>query len=244
MKNLIAILLLFVAVIITSCSDPGVDVVNDITPVHNWSPEKQAILDSLKNIPIANKQNFLSANWPSLSADLILFLKGRNKIGRTAQVDSIVYKYGDAEGVKVEDASGKIHEGYFKNQLVAFIYISGKQKPLTVLVTCVNGGFQLPEDLQYLKKDTNFEFTIEKNRGIAYYVGSNETAIYLAEFFGRPLYEGKGINKKRLITPAQARQINTNELQITVLVYTGDYFNLNTMEYRPARQPNVRYPVY
>ena len=238
MKNLISILLLFVfvTVIITSCSGPGVDVVNDITPVHNWSPEKQIVLHALKTIPVANRQQLLSANWPSLSADLILFLKGRNKIERTAQIDSIVYKYGDAEGVKAEDAAGKIHEGYFKNQLVAFIYISGKQKPLAVLVSCVNGGFQLPEDLQYVKKDANFEFTIEKNRGIAYYVGSNETAIYIAEFFGRPLYEGKGINKKRLITPVQARQINTYELQVTVLVYPGDYFNLNTMQYVPARR--------
>jgi len=243
-KKIISVIAILATVILISCGDAGVDVVNDITPVHNWSPEKQAILDSLKNIPVTNRQQFLSANWPSLSADLVLFLKGRNKIERTAQIDSIVYKYGDAEGVKAEDASGKVHEGYFKNQLVAFIYIANRQKPLAILVSCVNGGFQLPEDLEYVKRDTKFEFTIEKTRGIAYYVGSNETAIYLAEFFGRPLYEGKGINKKRLITPAQARQINTNELQITVLVYTGDYFNLNTMEYRPARQPNVRYPVY
>lgn len=235
MKRIIFVVLILATVILTSCGDPGVDVVNGVTPVHNWSPEKQAILDSLKNIPVANRQQFLSANWPSLSADLILFLKGRNKLERTAQVDSIVYKYGNASGVKAEDANGKIHEGYFKNQLVAFIYISGKQQPLIVLVTCVNGGFQLPEDLEYVKRDTKFEFTIEKTKGIAYYVGTNETAIYLAEYFHRPLYEGKGINKKRLITPAQARQINTNELQVTVLVYPGDYFNLNTMQYIPAR---------
>jgi len=236
--NLFFYLLTVIAIIsFSGCSnDDGVDVVNDITPVNNWSPAKLAVLDSLKNVPVTNRQNYLQANWPSLSTDLVLFLKNRNKIPSTAAIDSIVYKYGSAKEIKAEDGSGTIHQGYFDNQLVAYVYVKNSKKPLTILVRCTNGMFSLPEDLEYVKTDTNFEFTIEKTKGIAYYVGTNETAINLAEHFGLNLYKGKGINKKRLISPIQARLLNTNEIQLTVLVYTGDYFNLNTMTYRSAKK--------
>jgi len=235
MKSFILLFsLLLIGVINLCCNDYNIDLVNQLEPVHKWSPTQIATIEDLKNVPATERQKYLQENWPSLSSDLVLFLKSRNKIGRGSVVDSIVYKYGSGKRIKSEDASGKIYSGFFNDQLVAFIYTSGKSKPLLVIVACTNGLFRLPEDLQYVGTESNFGFTIEKTRGIAYYVGSDETAINLAELFNRPLYRGKGINPKYRISPAEARGINTDQTQVTVLVYTGDYFNLNNMEYRPA----------
>jgi len=211
-----------------------IDVVNDIEPVNTWATEKSKILDELKDVPIENRQSHLKANWPTLSHDLVLFLKRKGKIDNVALIDSIVYKYGSAKNVTAEDKEGKIHEGVFNNQLVAFMYITGEDenKPMMTLVACTNGMFRLPEDaLSFIDTDREFFFTIEKGQGIASYVSTTQEAIYLAEYFDLQLYKGRKMYNKYKITPDEARQIlrSYKKTQITVNVEAGWVFDLESM---------------
>ncbi|MDQ5950001.1 MAG: hypothetical protein QG563_508, partial [Patescibacteria group bacterium] len=56
------------------------------------------------------------------------------------------------------------------------------------------------------------------------------------EYFGLSLYKGKAMHAKNLISPEVARGLESEveRVQVTVRVYTGDYFNLSDMTYTPA----------
>lgn len=240
MKRQLVLTIMVIITIVTACNKKeNVDLVKGISPVNRWSQDRNEILDSLQSIPQAEQGRFLQANWPTLTSQLTAFLKANKIVKPKQKIDSIGYFYGSVEKVKALDLAGVKHTGYFKNQLVAFVYIHGSKHPFPVLVYCTNGIFGLIGDalkkLHPVMTDTNFEFTIEKGKGIAYYVGSDETAIQIAEMFDLRLFKGKGTNGNT-ISATQARKINTAKKQVTVLVYEGDYFNLSTMEYRPSRK--------
>jgi hypothetical protein len=58
----------------------------------------------------------------------------------------------------------------------------------------------------------------------------------LAERFNLPLYRGKIQTEKNKITPTIARNMESqiDRVQVTVRVFEGDRFDLNTMIYTPG----------
>ena len=210
------------------------DLVNGISAVHPIDSAHMGMLDALKDIPDNQKMAYLDQHWPNLKHDVVLNAVASGYIPQKPNIDSVVFTYGSGRG-KAHNTKKEYVAGKFENQLIANIYMKGSNQPLVFFVRCTNGLVE-PTDvsIKRIGVATNFEFTIEKGKGIATYIGSDDAAISIAEQFNRPLFKGRNTDQKNRITPNEARKLNTNTTPITVLVYPGDYFNLATGTYKPA----------
>lgn len=233
MRNLcILCALLLSALTFNSCKK---DVAKDITPVMEPTHGIQNFLDIMRELPPAHRAEYMRENGQAVNNRLLTYARSQNIIPENARIDSVVYYFGSADA-QATDRTGKIFDGKIVDELVAFIYYNSEKKPQGVIVYCTNGTFELFEkDLMRLT-EMPLEFTIQRGEGINYHVDFL-TSIRLAEYFNLPLFEGKYHPGKKSITPARARELQSdlNEVQVTVLVQPGDHFNLRTMEYTPRK---------
>ena len=151
------------------------------------------------------------------------------------------FHFGSLKDVRAEGGDGQTREGYFKDQVIALVHVRGVNKPLAVIVQCLNGVFQLPENMQragmqHLGNYTPVErFTIGPREGLTHHVDF-PTAINLADRFDLPLYKGREMSTARRITPDQARALEdrTDWVQVTVYVVEGDIFDLRDSTFIPS----------
>jgi hypothetical protein len=211
-----------------------IDVVKDITPRHIWDPHTMGLLDSIKHVPDKDKLAYINKHLPNLTPTICRQIEER--FGKLV-IDSIIYSFGSGKAKGAEDSSGHRFDGVYKDQLVAKIWTKPKTKvgnPIIVLVVCLNGVIEIAGDNRI--GPASSEFVIQKNEGICPHVDF-ATSVWLAEKFNLPLYRGKIHRGGKRITPNQARRINTQHNQVSVLVYTGDRFILfgPDARYIPAR---------
>lgn len=226
-----------------SCSktQQTTDVVHGLPPVSDAFERIEETNRAMATMNPEQRRAYLHQHWPNLEEGIVYFLRQRGRINSSETVSRVDFRYGSLDSVRAEGGDGEIKTGYFNNQLVALVYVNGRGEALAVIVRCLNGMFAEPEDFQSLPQlvsNTPVErFTIGPREGLVDHVPF-PVAIDLAERHNLPLYRGHRINRRRLITPAQARQMEprTDVVQVTVRVYTGDQFDLVNNTYTPARQ--------
>lgn len=216
----------------------AVDVVHDISPVSRDMRDIRATLDTLTALPAEQREAALRRDWPNLEKDIVCFLRLRGKLPEGMPVEKVEFFFGSLDRVSAADGDGNVMRGYFRNQLVAKVYVPGRD-PESVIVQCLNGLFALERDWKTLQTLGTYQpiqkFTIAKGEGLVHHVGFT-TAVALAERFNLPLYQGQDMGKSNLITPAQARslQSQTDRIQVTTRVFEGDVFDLVSMKYTPS----------
>lgn len=240
MYHRVFVIVLVVVVLLTSIAcgkkPAGVDLARGITPVSTQFAGIRTTLEQLAALPPAQRQEVLRREYPHLETDLVYFLRRNNKLSANQRVESVEFLLGSASGIKAEDRHGVVHEGYIKDQLLAKVKVVGVNKPITVIVECLNGTFDLPGGLQSLGRYTPEEqFVIGPREGLIHHVDFR-TAIDLAERFNLPLYRTQNMDSRNRITPAIARSMesNTDRIQVTVQVYEGDRFDLVNMRFTPS----------
>lgn len=198
------------------------------------TPSFQAALQTLKSLPSKQRSAFLDKNFPSLHEDVVYYLRDRGKLTASDRILRVQFLFGSVENAKAEDGDGNINEGKFEDQLIARISVTGKDKSLDVIVFCLNGTFELPEDLQVLgSRVPEQQFIIAAGEGLTSHVAM-PTAVDLAKRFNLPMYRGKKIAEQFRITPEEAQQIDTDKTQVTVYVVEGDQFDLINMTFQPS----------
>jgi len=209
-----------------------IDIVNDITPAHTWDQDHYVTLDTLAKIPDGQKMAFIKEHWPTLANDVVANVRGY--LPKNSVVDSVIFLYGSGKA-SANDKRLEIFKGKFNNQLIAAIYLKGdKKSPYLFFVRCLN-GMSDPVDVTLNRVgvlNPDFEFYITAEQGLCHHV-DYKTAISLAKHFKLKLYRGKVLTPKNRISYKQAEKMSrrTDHTQVTVLVYTGDYFNLRDMTY-------------
>lgn len=194
-------------------------------------------LEQLAALPADQRSAALKKAYPKLEGTVVYFLRDRGKLSEQDHVQKVEFLFGNLDSVKAEDGDGKNNEGYFKNQLVARVYVEERPGPVDVIVQCLNGMVALPEDMNKLQSLDTYvpeeQFVIGPREGLTRHVDLI-TSIALAERFHLPLYSGKEQTKANLITAEQARAINTDLTQVTVGVVEGDKFDLRFMTFTPS----------
>jgi len=237
-RNLFLISALLLAVFAVGCKKT--DVVGGRTPVSNSMADMQGTLDALAKLPAAQRAAYMQQHHPDLAQRVVYFLRQRGKIQSGAEVQGVDFFFGSLSKVKAEDGTGQIVQGYFKDQLVARVRVAGLKDPIAVIVRCLNGTFELPEDLARAgmapmgTQRLNERFTIGKGDNLVSHVGYR-TAIDLAEKHNLQLVRGKGAQRQK-IGPAEARRLEseTDRIQVSATVFEGDQFDLVAGTYTPA----------
>lgn len=209
----------------------------DITPVQPIDSSHSWIIDMLKDVPVAERMDFIDKHWPNLKNDVLVFVKNSGYIPQDAKVDSIIFSYGNGKGTSNDKYMQKF-KGKFENELIAGIYIDGSRIPLAFFVKCTNGLSEVVEtDALPIGTKTDFVFTIQKGEGICNYVGY-QTAIMLARNFNLIVFIKR--DKSQNISYDQAFNLKneTDRIQVTVQVYPGDVFDLENMTYN-GQKPKV-----
>jgi len=224
----------------TQSVNRGVDVVRGIAPISDALAYVAEATDSMATMTMEERGKYLEANHPNLEIGLVYYLRQRNKITSEQEVRRVKFYYGSADDVLAESGDGNQYKGYFENKLVAVVYVSGQEKPWAVIIECLNGTFMLVEDiesrLQLVGDHAPREhFVIGPNEGLVHHV-PYRTAIDLAEEHDLVLYRGKKLLRSNIITPDEARALEseTGSIQITVYVVEGDEFNLQIHQFTPS----------
>lgn len=238
-NRIVALFTLSLAIGLIACGGPEkkIDVVNGIEPVSTAFGDIHGFAREIAALPEADRKAFLERSKPHLATAIAYYLKAERVIRATDKVERIQYFFGTLDHVEALDKQGKKHKGYFKDQLVARVSVEGRKEPIDVLVQCLNGWVELPGNVKRLQDlgtyDVATRFTIQEGEGLTRHV-DYDMAIDLAERFNLDLYRGQTMIPRREITAERARRINTDEVQVTVRVYEGDVFDLNTMTYTPS----------
>ncbi len=238
MRKLFLLLVLLLAMIASGCKKT--DVVGGRSPVSNSMADVQATLDELAKMPAEQRAMYMQQRHPDLAQRIVYYLRQRGKIQAGAEVQGVDFFFGSLNRVKAEDGAGQIVQGYFKNQLVARVRVAGLKNPIAVIVRCLNGTFELPEDLARAgmtpmgTQRPEERFTIGKNDNLVNHVGYR-TAIDLAERHRLAVVRGKGKDRKNIDTmTARSLENRTDWIQVAVMVYEGDRFDLVAGTYTPA----------
>ena len=224
-----------------------IDVVNGRSPVSTALADIQPTLDALAKMPAHQRADYLQQRHPDLAQRVVYYLRQRGKIQSGREVQGVGFHFGSLNKVKAEDGNGQVVQGYFKDQLVARVRVAGQGKPIDVIVRCLNGTFELPEDLARAgmapvgTQQPDERFTIGRSDNLVRHVGYR-TAIDLAERYNLELVRGKGKARQK-ISPAEARRLEseTDRVQVAATVYEGDRFDLVAGTYTPA--PKQAKPV-
>lgn len=243
MRKLFWLLLLVLAVFAAGCKKT--DVVGGRTPVSNSMADTQGTLEALAKMPAAQRAGYLQQRHPDLAQRLVYFLRQRGKIQAGAEVSGVEFFFGSLNRVKAEDGTGQVVRGFFKNQLLARVRVAGLKDPIAVIVRCLNGTFELPEDLVRAgmtlvgTQRPDERFTIGKNDNLVNHVGY-KTAIDLAERHRLAVVRGKGKDREDIdTTTARSLENRTDWIQVAVMVYEGDRFDLLAGTYTPAPKKQV-----
>jgi len=208
---------------------PPVNVVTDIQPVRAATPAQIGVLDRLRGLSAAEQDVLLKQEWPNLSTTVVGWLRrdGRIKRGEKVEKVELFYGSGEADG---EDRDGTIHSGNFKDELLANIVITGREKPMLIAIRCMNGMYDVVSgDIHPVGSEQTLVFVIQQGESLVNHVPF-ETAIHLATTFNLPIHRDRG-TKMRQISAEEALQTDTNRHQVRVLVYEGDTFDLGAMTY-------------
>lgn len=216
---------------LSSCNNAKaekIDVARGIAPMVTPSAQVVSFIDEFRQTEPSRQAVLLTSN-PWLNQRLIMYARENKYLTPGANIDSVVYHYGSSKA-QAADKTGKIFKGQITNELVGFIYVKGKKDPVGVIVYCTNGTFGALSDNLRRVGTLPGSFTILKGQGINHHV-DYQTAIMLAEHFNLPLYRGKNQTDANRITPTVAKNMEseTDRTQVTVKVFPGDNFNLNTM---------------
>ncbi len=227
--------MVILAMLLTGCGK-GTDVVTGHLPV---SAALAQVREAIVPLPPAKRAAYMQQHFPDLGQQLVWFLREHNTLPNGATVQNVEFFAGSLEKVKAEDGNGVTNEGFFENQLVARVHIVGQQKPVDVIVSCLNGAFNLPGNLVQagmtpLGTQTPVErFTIANGEGIVPHVGYI-TAVELARKHHIMLYRGKKQDPVHIISYDEALKADTDQTQITAGVKPGDKFDLIAGAYTPA----------
>lgn len=197
--------------------------------------------DTLANMSSPEERNeYLARNHPTLSNDVVYWLRDRESLTRDKEVASVEFRYGSLDNVSAESGEGNVRNGHFRNELIAIVKTTDGER-LPVIVVCMNGLFAEPDQMMALESLANHtpleEFAISRGEGLTHHVGYL-TAIDIAERHQLPIYQGRSMTPRNLITYDQARAMEnrTDYLQVTVYVEPGDYFDLRNRRYIPGRR--------
>lgn len=219
----------------------NIDLVAGIPPVSTAYASIAEFLPELEDLTSQQILERIATEYPHLDEGVVYYLREKGKIPTGAAVSRVEFRYGSLDGVRAESADGTVHDGYFHNQLLASVWTSASPDPLTVIVTCLNGTFMLPGQLDstlFVSIEVPTErFVIGRGEGLIHHVDFDH-AIDLAQRFNLPLFRGREIGREHAITPDQARALEgeTDRVQITVMVFEGDQFDLAQGSYTPARR--------
>lgn len=232
---------LFALIILIGCGGKeNVDVVGGVRPISNALFNIHTWVKDMAGMPAAERQEYLRRAAPHLEESVPYFLRGVGKMSATDQVERVQFFFGTLENIDAEEFGGKKRHGYAKDQLVARVFIKDRKEPIDVLVQCLNGVFALtPGDVGKLQDLGTYpvakRFTIGKGEGLINHVDF-PVAMDLSERFHLQLFETKRIKAGNEISVEKARTLEdkTGEVQVTVLVYEGDTFDLGTMQFTPS----------
>lgn len=232
MKTKLSLVIVFIFFLF-SCKKDGVDLAKDIDPRIPPTNEVVNILSQIQNASSDEERGDIISDNEWLTMRMISYARELNQIPKNSKIDSVVYYFGSSNA-QAEDKTTKLFKGKIIEETVGFIYYDGKKDPVLIIVYCQNGTFGVIEGLRRIRT-SDLEFVIKKGEGINHHV-DYLTSIMLAEHFRLPLYRGKSIADNNLISASVARGLENqiDRIQVTVLVYPGDYFNLATMTYRRA----------
>jgi hypothetical protein len=170
---------------------------------------------------------FIYSVNPQLDRDMIRELTYYGKI-KSGEELSLRYHYFDENGIcRMENAEGDFSKVNFKDEIVVEV-IRPNQENLWVAISCLNGMLDI-QGQPAISADALMMFTIEKGRGLSYYLADDYWSINVAEEFDLPLFKGKKQSSKYLISPIQARELvpEVDKVQITVFVKEGWTFVLS-----------------
>ncbi len=240
--GLVVSLLVLSYMFISSSKAGGKDVVSDYKVVSERfsTPSFIEAMKTLKGLPADQREAYLATTFPRLHEDVVYYLRERGKLQTNETVQNVEFLFGSATSVKAEDGDGNVNQGKFDDQLVARVTIVGRDKPMDVIVHCLNGTFNLPGDLQSLgNRIPKQKFTIAAGEGLTAHVAM-ATAVDLAKRFNLPMYRGKKISSSNSISVEQAGSLDTDKVQVTVYVVEGDTFDLVNMTITPSPKRKVR----
>jgi hypothetical protein len=227
-----------------ACSEAeAVDLVGGIEPastafggnIHGYAQE-------LARLPADQRKEYLDRARPRLEEGVVYFLRDMGRIRAGERAERVEMFFGTVEGTQATDRSGKVHRGYFKDELVARVHLSGGRTE-DALVRCLNMWLELPEHIEKLQplRDTRFnelqEFTIGRGEGLVHHV-DYAVAMDLASRHNLPLYRGRVQDQRFQITVEQARGLEsrTDFEQVTVGVVEGDRFDLANGTWRRSNR--------
>lgn len=240
----ILLMLLGVAVIWFYPTQPsGIDVVNGVEPVsdqHHVMAEQ--LIAELREVPEAERADYMSTRYPELGASIIAQLRERGQIPSGQTVDSIDYRFGSMDGVVAERGDGEPVEGWFEDQLLAVVHVTGQTEPVVVIVRCSNGLIDFPGDqLESMTRvggnaGQNIWITVPPGGSLAQLVGYR-TAIDMAERNGRALTRTQLGGRPERISYNEARALEnaTDRNFVFAPVYPGERLNPATLVIAPSR---------
>lgn len=221
-----------------------VDLVNGVTPMSRSMASIERTIDRLGELPAEQRGAYLERTWPHLDEDVVLFLRDQGRIESGARVSRVEFRFGSLDNIWAQEAGGESRFGYVEDQIVAIIHVVGTEKPLIVLVQCLNGTFislDQTSGLQSLGSHEPVEqFTIGPREGLVHHL-DYPAAILTAQRFGLPVYKGSSQVPGNRITYAKAFSLEsrTDWTQVTVRVFPGDTFDLANGIYDPANGPPI-----
>jgi len=232
----LAVLVLGLGTLHISCAKEAeaVDVVHGIRPASAAFSDIHGLAEEIARMPEERRAAYLKQERPRLEQGLTYFLRRNDRLRNNEEIERVEFRFGSLKNVTASDGAGIEHRGQFKDELVARVFVKGKDRPIDVIVECLNGLFILPEQmntLQSLGSAVPVErFTIGQREGLTKHV-DYAVAIDLADRFDLPLYRGRIQDDKFRITPQQARRLEseTDRIQVTVHVVQGDTFDLVNM---------------
>ena len=218
----------------------NVDVVHEVPPMSEVFLGIDDTLEHLASLSTPEQQTeYLNTNHPNLANNVVYWLRQDGRLAREVVVDSVDFRFGSLQNITAESGDGDMRRGFFENQIVAIIhYANGGSREL--ILRCMNGltvdvvqlmalngmGVQTPRE----------RFVIGRGEGLTHYVGFL-TAIDIAQRHGLPVYRGRRMSPSNRIGYEEARTLEhqTDFIQVTVYVETGDEFDLRNDTYTSAR---------
>jgi hypothetical protein len=199
--------------------------------MHEITKHQAEIIESLTDLSVEEQAKLLKSEWPNVLINIVSWLRSTHDQYEDKKIMSAELYYAKQLQAKGEDVNGTIWEGIVENELMAKIFFENQSEPVWVAVWCTNNIFEIRGELETIPLPTDLIFTIEQNRGIAYYVGDDRVALELADYFGKPIYKGQKMTEENRISLKQALSMDTDTIQLSVLVYPGTIFDLGNMTY-------------
>ena len=204
---------------------PNNQLTNFLTHMDSWVLQK-------RRISSAEFESEIYHSWPGIDLGILNDFRNQGIIGQDEPV-KLEYHYFKKGKCDMQNS-----EGIFvpvnlvgTNKFVVRVIREQGLEDLWVSLACSNGMLSIQRESD-IHVTARMQFTIEKGKGLSYYLRNDLWSIQVAETFGLDLFKGKGYRKR--ITPDQARELvpRTDEIQITVKVHPGWKFLLDGSDMR------------